>query len=219
MLILVVSPSLVTEGTRRIVNHRTAFEDLAPFLFNIQNESLSTVELQDFELVVSLDGKEVPNDLYVEIDGKRTLMNRLSAARFSHVFHQPRENVEFRLNGSGYNSATHTLAVLPKPAVVGFEVSLDFPKYIGRANETRPNSGDLLIPEGTRVTWNISTAKTDGLSLVLGERSHSLGRVSKNGFTYSDQFKASTEYTIVGHNEFMKAGDSLRYTITVVPDL
>ena len=166
-LILVVSPSLVTEGTRRIVNHRTPFENLSPFLFNIQNEELSTIELQDFELFVSLDGVEVPNDLYVEIEGKRTLMNKISAAKFSHVFHQPRENVGFRLSGNGYSSQQHELRVLPKPSIVGFDVVLEFPKYIDRVNETRQNTGDLLIPEGTRINWNISTNKTDELSVIL----------------------------------------------------
>jgi hypothetical protein len=218
-LILVVSPSLVTEGTRRIVNHRTPFENLAPFLFNIQNEELSTIELQDFELFVSLDGVEVPNDLYVEIEGKRTLMNKISAAKFSYVFHQPRENVDFRLSGNGYSSQQHELRVLPKPSIVGFDVVLEFPKYIGRENEARQNTGDLLIPEGTRINWNISTNKTDELSVIFGIAPQKLNRAGKDSFTFSEQFKNSTQYTIVGANEYLKAGDSLRYTITVIPDL
>jgi hypothetical protein len=219
LLILAIAPSLVTEGTRRIVNHRTPFENLAPFLFNVQNNELSTIELQDFELVVSLDGKEVPNDLYVEVDGKRTLMNKLSAAEFSYVFHQPRENVNFRLNGNGYNSSDYELKVLPKPSVVGFDVSLEFPGYIGRPNENRQNSGDLLVPEGTRVNWNFNTSKTDKLSMVLGDETVELNRNGENNFSFSEQFRKSSEYTVIGSNEYLKAGDSLRYTVTVVPDL
>ena len=219
LLVLVISPSLVSEGTRRIVNHRTPFENLAPFLFNIQNEELATIELQDFELFVSLDGVEVPNDLYIEIDGKRTLMNKISAAKFSHVFHQPRENVDFRLSGNGYGSQQHQLRVLPKPSIVGFDVVLEFPKYIDRVNETRQNTGDLLIPEGTRINWNISTNKTDELSVIFGISSKKLTRAGKDSFTFSEQFKNSTQYTIIGANEYLNAGDSLRYTITVIPDL
>ena len=219
ILILIFSPSLVTEGTRRLVNHRTTFENLAPFLFNIQNADLSTVELQDFELLVSLDGKEVPNDLDVEINGKRTLMNKLSAAKFSYVFHQPRENVDFQLSGNGYNSSAHVLKILPKPSIVGFDLELEFPKYTGRTNEARKNTGDLLIPEGTKVNWVFNTSKTEGINVVIGNESQALKRVAANAFTFSEQFKRSSEYTIVGSNEFMKAGDSLRYTVTVVPDL
>jgi hypothetical protein len=193
-LILIFSPSLVTEGTRRIVNHRTAFENLAPFLFNIQNEELSTMELQDFELLVSLDGKEVPNDLYVEVDGKRTLMNKLSAAKFSYVFHQPRENIDFQLNGNSYKSSAHVLKVLPKPSIVGFDVELEFPKYTGRTNEARQNSGDLLIPEGTRLSWVFNTAKTEAINVVIGDKSQQLKRISENAFSFSEQFKKSSGF-------------------------
>ena len=162
--------------------------------------------------------KEVPNDLYVEIDGKRTLMNKLSAAKFSYVFHQPRKNVGFRLNGNGYNSSSHELKVLPKPSVVGFDVSLEFPKYINRPDENRENNGDLLIPEGTKVTWDFNTNKTDKLGIVLQDESVELNRNGENSFSFSEQFRKSSEYTVIGSNEFLKSGDSLRYTVTVVPD-
>ena len=217
--LLVLSPSLVKEGTSRIVNHRTDFASLAPFQFNIQNEKLTTVELQDFELIVSLDGQEVPNDLYVDVDGQLTLMNKLSAAKFSHVFHQPRENIGFKLKGNGYNSLAHTLEVLPKPSVVGFEVELEFPSYIGRKNESRSNSGDLLIPEGTNVNWFLNTVKTNGVSVFIGPDEVSVKQESENGFSFSERFTKSAEYSIVGSNEFMPVGDSLRYTVSVIPDL
>ncbi|MGB1317770.1 MAG: hypothetical protein ACPG5W_06170, partial [Flavobacteriales bacterium] len=217
--LLILSPSLVKEGTSRIVNHRTDFASLAPFQFNIQNENLTTVELQDFELVVSLDGQEVPNDLYVDVDGQLTLMNKLSAAKFSHVFHQPRENIGFKLKGNGYNSLAHTLEVLPKPSVVGFEVELEFPSYIGRKNESRSNSGDLLIPEGTNVNWFLNTVKTNGVSVFIGPDEVSVKQESENGFSFSERFTKSAEYSIVGSNEFMPVGDSLRYTVSVIPDL
>lgn len=219
LLLLIFSPALLKEGTRRIVNHRTEFVDLAPFQFHIQNEELSTVELQDFELVVSLDGDEVPNDLYVEVDGKRTLMNKVSAIQFTHVFRQPREAVDFRLSGNGYSSKFEKLTVLPKPTITGFEVELNFPKYIARANESLRNSGDLLIPEGTTVSWSFNTSKTDGLNLLVGSEKNEVKRSSENAFTFSRSFRSNTEYTVVGSNQFLSAGDSMRYTITVIPDV
>ena len=219
LALLVISPSVVKEGTSRIVNHRTDFANLAPFLFNIQNDELRTVELRDFELLVSLDGQEVPNDLYVEIDGQSTLMNRLSAAKFSYVFHQPRENIAFKLKGNGYNSLAHELVVLPKPSIVGFDIKLEYPSYIRRKNETRSNTGDLLIPEGTKVDWLLSTTKTKEVSVFVGTNQLTVKQDSENGFSFSERFTKSAEYSIVGSNEFMPVGDSLRYTVSVIPDL
>ncbi len=219
LLLMVFSPSFVTESTRRIVSHRTPFENLAPFLFGIQNEELTTIELQDFVLRVSLDGKQVPNDLYVEVDGNRTLMNRSSAADFSFIFRQPRKDIEFRLNGGGYHSSPFTLKVLPKPSVVGFEVALDYPNYLGRKAETRKNNGDLLIPAGTKVNWTFTTAKTESLHVLLHDSLHSLNRTDENAFSFSQRFLRSSDYTVLSSNRHLKQGDSLRYTVTVIPDL
>ena len=219
LLLMAFVPSLVTESTRRLVNHRTAFVNLAPFAFNIQNQELSTVQLQDFELVVSLDGKEVPNDLYVETDGHRVLMSKSSAAEFSFIFRQPRESIDFSLSGGGYSSASFKLNVLPKPSIVGFEIALDYPNYLNRANETRENNGDLLIPTGTKVSWSFTTSQTDDVHILLNDSLYDLNRKANDLFSFSKRFLKSSEYTVLGSNAYLKGGDSLRYTVTVIPDL
>ncbi|MBL4587380.1 MAG: hypothetical protein JKX84_10040, partial [Flavobacteriales bacterium] len=219
LLLLAFLPSFVTESTRRIVSHRTPFENLAPFLFGIQNEVLTTVELQDFELLVSLDGKEVPNDLYVEIDGKRTLMNRSNAASFNYVFRQPRESIDFKLSGGGYYSSAYTLKVLPKPSVVGFDVTLDYPDYLHRKTETRQNNGDMLIPTGTKVSWIFTTTQTDAVHILLRDSLHTLNRLGENAFSFAQRFLHSADYTVLGSNQYLKKGDSLRYSVTVIADL
>lgn len=219
LLLMAFSPSFVTESTKRIMSHRTPFENLAPFLFGIQNETLTTIELQDYELRVSLDGKEVSNDLYVVVDGKRTLMNRSSAADFSFVFRQPRESIDFKLSGGGFFSSAYTLNVLPKPSVVGFEVTLDYPNYLGRKTETRENNGDLLIPTGTKVNWVFNTIQTEAVHILLRDSLHTVDRIDENAFSFSQRFLRSADYTVLGSNQYLKKGDSLRYTITVIPDL
>jgi len=219
LLLLVFSPSFVSESTNRIVNHRTPFENLAPFLFDIQNNDLTTIEQRDFELLVSLDGKEVPNDLYVEVDGKRSLMNRSSAADFSFVFRQPRKSIDFRLSGGGYHSSDYTLTVLPKPSVIAFEVKLEYPNYIDRKTETRQNNGDLLIPTGTRVNWVFETSQTENVHFLLHDSLHAVDPTGENSFSFSKRFLGSASYTVLGSNEHMKKGDSLQYAVTVIPDL
>lgn len=219
LAVSVISPTLLTEGTRRIVKHRTPFENLAPFLFNIENNELKTLEMEDFELFVSLDGNEVPNDLYIQVDGKKALMTKISTAKFAYVFHQPREDLNFNFIGNGYRSKTNTLEVLPKPTLIGFETVIEYPKYINRSSETRENVGDLLVPEGTKISWSFNTSQTEKLAFVLNQKSVSAKQVGGNTFSYSNQFNKSAEYTIIGSNKFINAGDSLRYTVSVVPDL
>jgi hypothetical protein len=43
--------------------------------------------------------------------------------------------------------------VLRKPNILSFSTKLNFPAYIGRANEELSNVGDLVVPQGTNIGW------------------------------------------------------------------
>lgn len=219
LTLLIVAPSMVRDSTTRIVRHGTAFEDMAPFRFVVMNDGLETVALQDFPLEIKLEGDEVPNDLYIEVDGTRQLMVRESATKFAYVFRQPRENRTFLLYGGGFRSQEFELKVYPKPSVLAFEMELDYPGYTGRKKETRQNNGDLLIPTGTKVTWRFRTSETEQLHLLMDDSLHLPERTGRDGFSFAQRFRQSTGYTVLTSNAYLKHADSLRYSIGVIPDL
>src|ERR1043165_1088245 len=68
-VILFAAPSIITDGTKRLVKHSEYFEKEAPFQFVITNKELKTVSQEDYELKVKLTGDEVPDNVHVEIDG------------------------------------------------------------------------------------------------------------------------------------------------------
>ncbi len=217
--LLIVAPSMVRDSTTRIVRHGTAFEDMAPFRFVVMNDGLETVALQDFPLEIRLEGDEVPNDLYIEVDGSRQLMVRENAAQFAYVFRQPRENSTFQLYGGGFRSQEFELKVYPKPSVLAFEVELDYPSYTSRKTEIRQNNGDLLVPTGTKVTWRFRTSETEQLHLLMDDSLHLPERTGKDEFSFAQRFRSSTGYTVLTSNAYLKHADSLRYSIGIIPDL
>lgn len=50
-----------------------------------------------------------------------------------------------------------------KPVINSFQVRLEYPTYTGRKNETLENTGDLIIPVGTKVNWYFNSEYTDHL--------------------------------------------------------
>jgi hypothetical protein len=219
LTLLIVAPSMVRDSTTRIVRHGVAFEDMAPFRFVVMNEGLETVALQDFPLQVHLEGNEVPNDLYIEVDGIRQMMMKDGTAQFAFTFRQPRKDQTFRLYGGGFGSKEFELKVYPKPSVLAFEMELDYPGYTGRQKEVRQNTGDLLIPTGTKVTWRFRTADTEKLHFLMDDSLYVPQRTDKDGFAFAKRFKSSSAYTVLTSNAFLKHADSLSYSIGVIPDL
>ena len=58
-------------------------------------------------------------------------------------------------------STAKELDVLLKPNLSSFSLNLDYPGYIGRKDETVNNIGDMVVPGGTKLTWNFETQNTD----------------------------------------------------------
>ena len=67
---------------------------------------------------------------------------------------------------NGIRSREHKINVIKTPAVTDFEMQLNYPNYTLKRSENIQNTGNAIIPEGTQVTWNISTKETDSIHFI-----------------------------------------------------
>ena len=152
LLILVVvftNAGIITESTHRLVHYDQDFEAEAPFKFIVnENKAMKTVENEDFPVSVKLTGNEIPESVFILVDGNEYKLNRDNTINFSYVFRNVQKSKTFRLSADGFTSKEYTLEVLPNPIVLNFDVELNYPKYTGRKNETLKNTGDLVVPAG-----------------------------------------------------------------------
>ena len=95
-VILFSAPSIITDGTKRLVKHSEYFEKEAPFQFVITNKELKTVAQEDFELTVKLTGNEVPDNVYMEVDGNEYKLDKENIVNFNYVFKNVQKNINFQ---------------------------------------------------------------------------------------------------------------------------
>lgn len=221
LLVLFLSaPSFITEPSERLIRHNRHFEKPAPFTFVIMNDSLEAIQHEDFRLSVQVEGAELPADVFIESGRGRVKLRKESNTRFHYDFLNVQKNIDFNLAASGIYSGPHTLEVLPKPVILDFEVTLDYPAYTRKEDETVYNNGDVIVPEGTEVGWEFYTSNTERIRFLLGKDWKVLERdASANSFSFSDVFHESSFYSVVSENEFVTNNDSLLYQVTVLPDL
>lgn len=146
LFILLGAPSILREGTSRIINNNVEFEKAAPFSFDIENEKLSVVQFDDYTLNIAVAGEIIPNEVFVQIEDFLYKMEKLDKTHFSYTFRNVQKDTPFRLTSSGVLSKEQKLEVLTKPSISNFSVFLEFPSYVKRENETLDNIGDLVIP-------------------------------------------------------------------------
>ncbi|MBI3520889.1 MAG: hypothetical protein HY062_16240, partial [Bacteroidetes bacterium] len=219
LLVLVVKPAIIKDGTERIVFHQTYFEKAAPFQFAIHNKSLEAIQQQDFILELKLNGNEIPNEVFINVDGVDHKMEKIDNVNYTYTFKNVQKNQDFVFNAAGYNSKSYELSVLPKPMLMKFDIQLSYPAYLNKKNETVSNIGDMQLPQGTKLQWIFHTKNTDNLFLNFSDTLVDISKSSNDEFSFSKRMMQSMSYSIKTMNHFLKQNpDSVNYTINVVPD-
>ncbi len=218
VIILFSSPSIITDSTKRIVNHGTYFEKEAPFQFVITNKNLIAIAQEDFDLEIKLTGNEVPDNVFIEIAGNEFKLEKKDIVNFKYVFKNIQKNTLFQLVADGFKSKQYELVALPNPILLNFEIVLNYPKYLNKKDEVIQNTGDLIIPAGTKVNWNFNTQNTNQLKLNFNDTSFLVQPSSENKFSYSNRFLKDKNYSVTTANQFLKNKDSVTYAINVISD-
>ncbi|NTW32996.1 MAG: hypothetical protein HGB12_10270, partial [Bacteroidetes bacterium] len=218
ILILFAAPSIITDSTKRLINHGTFYEKEAPFSFSIVNKKLEAIQQEDFVLNVKIKGNEIPDVTFVVVNGNQYQLTKDNTVNFHYNFKNLQKNTKFQLYADGFYSKEYELAVLPKPIILNFGVTLNYPAYINKKNEYLQNTGDVVIPEGTEIKWNFLTRDTKDIILRFKDNSFKTINKNENSFSYSSVFNKSQGYSIIPTNEYLTVKDSLLYAISVIPD-
>ncbi len=219
LFVLFAAPSLIRDSTYRIINNNQEFEREAPFHLLIQNKDLEVVQFEDYELKVKVEGDQLPNEVYIKVDNYDYRLTKNAANEFSYLFSNVRKDVGFTLYSGKYAKQTAQLNVLPKPKMINFDLALDYPGYTQQKDESVFNTGDVIVPEGTRIKWTFQTQSAEGMDMQFaGGEKLALEKSGNNGYQYEKVIRKDAPYTVWMKNQYVGLGDSLAFTIRSVAD-
>ncbi len=218
LFILIASPSIITEPSKRLVNYSTFYEKQAPFKFEVLNKKLQAIQQEDYRLDIKLTGESIPDEVFVVTGDNEYRLSKENKILYHLVFKNLQKDIAFYLKADGFRSKDYNLKVIPRPIITDFEVVLSYPLYTGKKGETMENSGDFSVPSGTNVTWKIKTRDTKKIFLRFIDKGFYLDPETPEMFTYSQHFFISQQYSVFTQNQYIKNPDSLNYTISVIPD-
>lgn len=221
LVLLFAAPSLITDSTSRIINNDKHFEKAAPFHFIVDQENLEVLQYQDYTLNVNTEGSVRPESVFIDVDGYQYRLKEEEDGQFSYVFRNIQDPTKFKLFSGKVNSEPFTLNVLKKPNLSDFSVSLKYPGYTGRKNETLNSIGDFIVPQGTIVNWNMNTENTDKVFFRFSDENQKLEsqRNAETAFIQTKKLLKDIFYKIYVSNDNLPEGDSTSYSINVIPDL
>ncbi|MGR7812757.1 hypothetical protein [Lacinutrix undariae] len=209
--------NLFSDSYERVVNYKTAYQPPAPFEFFVVNENLKSIENEDFTLHISTAGDLVPENAQIKYNNQTYYLKKTAPGQFEYTFTQPKSAINFQLTANKVNSKNYTLEVVKVPALVNFEMLLDYPNYVSKKDETLKSTGSTTVPEGTKITWQVNTLSTDNVNLY--SKDTIVFTAEDNGkFNTTKQIFNTFDYSISTSNENLKDYENLDFSIRVVKD-
>ncbi|RIV18221.1 ATPase [Fibrisoma montanum] len=219
LVILIINPAFFTKSSTRIVNYNQDFVEEAPFQFVVQNKAMKAFRNEDFPLAVKLTGEAIPQAVYVVANGTRFKLDQVGD-KFQYTFDNLQRDMDFYLEASGFQSSSYRVSLIDRPAVLSFDVRLDYPAYLNKPSEELSNVGNLLVPQGTVVHWKFIADHTDSLSLRFNnDPAPVLARqVEENSFAVNRRLMQNATYTVSLKNGQVASPSSIQYNAQVIPD-
>lgn len=218
LAVSILSPGSITDPTRRIVQFNRHFEKPLPFQVTILNSSMQVMQQENYELKIKVTGEEIPVEFFVQTTDARFKMEKDNGFRFSYLFRSVPSDLTFRIAAGDYLSEPYQLTVRPKPIILNFELMIEFPSYIKKPREKVENTGDVTVPEGTRIDWRVFTKDATDVTIRFDSVKKPFEKQSGNRYVYSKTISKTASYAILPGNIYAPAGDSLAYKITAIPD-
>jgi len=217
--IFVVNKDIYIESTNRLIHFNTTFVKPAPFDFHLENNNLQVKKGDSYTVKLKVEGSEIPEIVYINIEGNNYLMKSASPGNFEYEMISVINSVRFFFTDLKYNSTNYDLQLLPKPGITGFKTTIIPPIYTGLQKQVIDNIGDLQVPNGTRVEWNFSGIDIDSVFIVFSDSTKTEAVEKDNLFTASTSFNKSNSYNVFIKNSITKPELALSYSVEVIPDL
>ena len=216
LIVLTFFPSVITQGSQRVVNYQKEFKPIAPFDFTISDYKDFVVEGEDVHIEVRTPGSVIPDKVYLVSSMGKFLMQRSSKTLHSYVLPSVSQSVDFHFEANGFSSNAYVIRLIPKSAIGVFDAHLHFPTYLGKKDQIIQNAGDLEIPEGTKITWKVRSKNSATVAFDWGVGSRFTS--AEESFDYTKTLSASTRLKVLLKNKFIDKTDTLKYTLQVVKD-
>ncbi|NNJ54647.1 MAG: hypothetical protein HKP14_00865 [Bacteroidia bacterium] len=142
-------------------------------------------------------------------------MRSQDLGKFSFQLKNVQDTKSIFFEAGGFTSKEYQIPILLKPSLVGYNMEVTYPSYLGIPNETYKNIGELNVPQGTKIKWNFNTKNVDSIATLPQLK---IVNESVNKLSFSKRFLKSETILVNTQNTDVKKGDSVRYQINVIPD-
>jgi len=208
---------IITNSFSRISDYNKVYLKPAPFKIIIQNNELAAREGEGFKLQIKTVGDFNPEMVRLVQNGNENFMKQSAPGVFEYSFTSINRDLEFQLQSNEVSSQNYVLKVIKVPKLLNFEMNLDYPSYTGLNDESLSGTGNVTVPEGTRINWNFSTRNVETINFKLPDTVIKIESAVDKA-NYKKTVASNLAYSVSSSNKLIKNYENLEYNVNVIKD-
>jgi hypothetical protein len=96
-------------------------------------------------------------------------MKKEKNGKFIYTFKSLNNNLSFYFSAEDIKSRFYDITVFPAPLISGFTITITPPAYTELAPNVINNIGNITVPEGSTVKWEIKTENIDSIKFIFND--------------------------------------------------
>ncbi len=208
----------LSQSLNRVVNHSVAYNPPAPFYFDLTAKDLRVIKGKDITIYFQTKGEVIPSEAKIHFNNQQYFLENEGNGLFSYTFSEVQVPISFFASANGINSQEYELTIINTPSIQNISLHLQYPSYTKKGNETIRNTGNLNVPQGTFITWEIKTSETDTVTFINKEKREIFTQKENDQFEFKKQLNESLHYQIATSNKNLKDYEQLQFSIDVIKD-
>ena len=210
--------SIFKESLNRVVNYSAVYVPPAPFSFFIKDKDLQVIQGKPLMISIETRGLVFPSEAKIMFENQQYFLQNNGDGRFSYLFRDVQSPLKFYLEANGIQSQEYQIQVIRTPIINTISLVLEYPHYLGKKEETISNSGNVIVPEGTNITWKVKTIQTEDVAFIQNKERKSFIKKAADNFEYTKRIRYPLNYQISSSNEFLQDYESMQFLVSIIKD-
>ncbi len=219
VILFSAKPLIFSQGTKPILQHNVYFENPAPFSFHLLNDSLSVLAGEDLDIRVAVEGIYIPETIMINYAGNSFLMKKTDNGKYLYSFKSLNNALSFYFSSEDIKSRSYNISVFPAPSISNLTITITPPAYTALPAEIIQNIGNISVPIGSKVKWDIKAENVDSINFIFNDTNFVFANKQYNTFSLSRVFLKNTDYQLGYKNKFVKKSKVFNYRVKTIPDL
>ncbi len=200
----------------RVTHFNESFEKEAPFHFTVLSD-LKVLATSKKKIQVKVSGKYLPKEVIINYKNEHYFLKRINDSLFEYEFPNINTATAFYFTANSVQSKKYKLEIIATPTIKKLQLALYYPKHTHKKNEILAHTGNVTVPEGTKIQWQVFASNTDSIHFTTTKNTKPF--LKKDSiFTLSKNIKNSLDYTISSSNKAVKNYEKLNYRVNVIKD-